>query len=883
MQPLSLNDIREQFLEFFKSKDHLALPSFPLVPKNDPSVLLINAGMTPMKPWFTGAATPPSRRVATCQKCIRTPDIESVGKTARHGTYFEMLGNFSFGDYFKEEAIGWAWEFSVDVLGMPADRLYVTVHEEDDEAYRVWHEVVGLDASHIKRQGKDNFWEHGVGPCGPCSELFFDRGEAFACDRPDCGVGCECDRYVEFWNLVFTQFFREEDGSYSDLTQRNIDTGAGLERVAAIMQGVDNIFEVDTVRAILDTVCEITGMAYGRDHGTDVALRVITDHVRSSMMMIADGVIPGNEGRGYVLRRLIRRAIRYGRLLGVETPFMADVMRVALAQSDAFYPELRDAERILTTVTREEARFHKTLRQGLDMLRRAIEASKAKGRDTLDGAVAFRLHDTYGFPYDLTREIAGEAGLGTDQAGFDAMMTAQKQRARRAFLEKTSTAWDNLVLPDEVKSLGATPFVGYDCTDTTAEVRFLLKPQADVPEPLVLSAVEEGDEGLVILDRTPFYAESGGQIGDHGRIRSSEGEAMVLDTEKTEDDLVLHHVRILSGTLAVGAEVTAEVAVARRRDTARNHTATHLLHKALRAVLGNHVEQRGSLVTPDRLRFDFRHDGPVSAEQIEAVERLVNEKILANLPVTTEEMSQEAARGCGAVALFDERYGERVRVVSVGDFSKEFCGGTHVGSTGEISSFRVMSEGGVAAGVRRIEAITGRAALARAHADRAVLRALEPMLRTNDHDAFEACLAHLLEEKTALQKRAERAEMETIQAAGKALTDEAETINGLSVIMQRVEDMDAKALRAMGDRLRDRLGAAAVILLVSVNGGQLLWLAMAGKEAVAAGVKAGDLVRQAAEITGGRGGGRPDMAQAGGKDATKIEAAFAACRERLAP
>ena len=705
MKKLGLNEIREKYLSFFESKGHLRLPSFSLVPKNDPSILLINAGMTPLKPYFTGAEKPPRTRVTTCQKCIRTPDIENVGKTARHGTFFEMLGNFSFGDYFKKEAITWAWEFVTKVMEMPEDRLYVSIYEEDDEAFEIWNKEVGLAPERIFRMGKkDNFWEHGTGPCGPCSEIYFDRGPERGCGKPDCTVGCDCDRYIEFWNLVFTQFDKQEDGTYTKLEKKNIDTGMGLERLAVIMQDVDSLFEVDTIRRILEYVCEKAGVVYG--HGDeDVSIRVITDHIRSTTMMVADGILPSNEGRGYVLRRLLRRAARHGRLLGIEGPFLYDVARVVIRESCEAYPELAEKEEYICKVIKiEEERFAATIDQGIAILNAMIAELKMENRTVLPGSMAFKLHDTYGFPLDLTREIAEEAGLTVDEQGFMAEMAEQKNKARMAIKSKEISAWGRDIAAGIDKDL-RTEFVGYESYSSESKILYIIlnDEQAD--------SAQQDDEVTIILDRTPFYAESGGQVADTGMITGRDGKVRITGCVKTGEGLYLHTGVVEEGIIEKGSAVTAAIDIERRLATARNHTATHLLHKALRNVLGDHVTQAGSLVEPDRLRFDFHHFSAMSKEEIKRVEDEVNARILDDLNVNVREMPIEEAKKLGAMALFEEKYGDVVRVVQAGDYSTELCGGTHLKSTAQAGLFKIISESGVAAGVRRIEALTGKGAL----------------------------------------------------------------------------------------------------------------------------------------------------------------------------
>lgn len=885
MKPLSLNTIRSEFLKFFQGKDHLILPSFSLIPKNDPSILLINAGMTPMKNWFTGAATPPAKRIANCQKCIRTPDIENVGISDRHGTFFEMLGNFSFGDYFKREAIIWAWEFSTEWLEMPAENLFITVHCDDEEAYNIWHQEVGIPADHIRCFNEENFWEHGTGPCGPCSEMFYDRGPEFSCDDPDCDVGCDCDRYVEYWNLVFTEFNREEDGSYTPLKQKNIDTGAGLERIAAIMQNVNNLFEVDTVRAILDKVCEISGKVYGENKKDDVAIRVITDHVRSAMMMVADGVIPGNEGRGYVLRRLIRRAIRYGRLLDIKEPFLEKLTQVAIRQSVEYYPELEDEARILRVLNKEEERFARTLQQGLQILNAEITKAQKKMKNILAGDIAFQLHDTFGFPLDLTDEIAGERALKVDRERFTRLMERQKERARRAAQEKVSTAWGALKLPDDVKALGRTESLAHEQLEAEMDLEFILRAREETNVLEHVQEAHEDDELIFVFKATPFYAEAGGQVGDQGVFKAAgagESRAEVINTEATADGIILHQVRITSGSFIKGMKILGSVDRGRRLAIARNHTATHLLHEALRRVLGDHVVQRGSFVSPSRLRFDFQHDQALSKEEQDKIEYLVNTAILDNYPVVTEIKSLDEARASGAVALFDESYEDDVRVITIGDFSCELCGGTHLSSSGEIGIFFITSEGGIASGVRRIEAITGEAAHDAAFLSRSVLKRLFKILHVDQAQDIFSRLEEKEKQLDKLNKIITAHQQEERQEIIVSLLEQKETIAGFDCILAELEDFEAEDMRIAGDHMRDHLGNNAVILLASKLGkDKIIWLSMVGKEAISSGVKAGDLIRLAAGISGGKGGGRPDMAQGGGNDPEKIAEAFTAVRAKL--
>ena len=876
MEAMSLNEIREKYLAFFESKGHLRMPSFSLVPRNDPSILLINAGMTPLKPYFTGAETPPSLRVTTCQKCIRTPDIERVGKTSRHGTYFEMLGNFSFGDYFKKEVIPWAWEFCTEVLKLPEDKLYVTVYQDDDEAFDIWHQDVGLAKERIFRMGKeDNFWEHGTGPCGPCSEIFFDRGEDKGCGSETCTVGCDCDRFVEFWNLVFTQFNREEDGSYTPLAKKNIDTGGGLERFACIMQNVDNLFEVDTIRAILDEVCRLTGRVYGKNEQDDTAIRVMTDHIRSTTMMISDGILPSNEGRGYVLRRLLRRAARFGRLMGLTEPFLHELSGLVIRESGDAYPELRERqEHIRKIIYTEETRFAETVQQGMSLLEDYIAQARDAGSSQLSGSDVFRLHDTYGFPLDLTREIAAEQNLTIDEDGFHSEMNRQKNMARQALKDKGGSAWGGQALPDTIDRSKATAFTGYDVLADESEIIAILSGSEGGDGLVELDQAEAGQAVTIITAKTPFYASSGGQTGDIGVIRTDNALISVEDTTKTAENIWLHAAVVESGTVRKGDSVKLEVDIRSRLDTARNHTVTHILHKALREVLGDHVAQAGSAVSPERLRFDFNHYQAVTAQERDQIERRVNEIILQNMPVKTDVMTIDEARGSGAMALFDEKYGDTVRVVSVGDFSRELCGGTHLSKSTEACQFRLLSESGVAAGVRRIEGVTGPQAYEISRNDNMTVHEAASLLKCSPDD-LASKLAGLLDKAKQLEKAlaAEQAK-QTADAAGD-LAGKAEDVGaGMKLVAARIQVQDMDKLRQAADNVRDSIGSG-VVVLAAENDGKVNWVVMATKDAVGRGLHAGQLVKEAAMITGGGGGGRPDMAQAGGKDAAKIDEALA--------
>ena len=874
MQKLGLNEIREKFLSFYESKGHLRLPSFPLIPQNDNSLLLINAGMAPLKPYFTGKETPPKERVTTCQKCIRTPDIERVGKTARHGTYFEMLGNFSFGDYFKHEATAWAWEFATKVLELPVDKLWVTIYEDDDEAFDIWTKEVGVAPERIVRMGKeDNFWEIGTGPCGPCSELYFDRGPEAGCGSPDCHVGCECDRFVEFWNLVFTQFDKDEDGNYNPLAHPNIDTGMGLERIACIMQGVDNLFEVDTVRRIMDKACEIANVTYGQDKKTDVSLRVITDHIRSTTFMIADGVQVSNEGRGYVLRRLLRRAARHGKLLGVSDPFLYRIVDTVIAENHTAYPELVDkADYIKKIVELEEERFAATIDGGLSILEEYVAALKKDGKTQLAGEDAFRLYDTFGFPIDLTLEILEEQGLTVDEAAFAVCMDEQRKRARES-RANVDAGWED----DELRKLYSTfdtVFVGYGTLQTEAKVVAIVRDLA-----LQDSAAAEDGNIMLILDRTPFYGESGGQVGDTGRITANGLDIEVMDAKKMGDGKIIHACNMVSGVVRVGDTVVCTVNKAERRATERNHSATHLLQKALRTVVGGHVEQAGSYVSGERLRFDFSHYEAVTPEQLAQVEAMVNDAIADALPVTCEEMPIDEAKKLGAMALFGEKYGDIVRVVRMGDFSTELCGGTHVGNTASIGLFKILSETGIAAGVRRIEAITSRNILKYLAAEEAVVAEAAGALKSAPHE-LPARINALQGQVKSLEKEL-AAVKEKIAAGGlDDVKKNAEVIGGVTILRGAFVDADAATLRKAADAIRDEFDCV-VTVMAAYNEEKVSLLASANKAAVVKGVHCGNLVREIAAFVGGSGGGRPDSAQAGGKNPKGVDEALLAASDAL--
>ena len=871
MHYMGLNEIREKYLSFFEGKGHLRLPSFPLIPQNDKSILLINAGMTPMKPYFTGQEKPPRNRVTTCQKCIRTPDIDCVGKDARHGTFFEMLGNFSFGDYFKRDAIRWAWEFCTEVMEMPVDKLYVTVYLEDDEAYDIWTKEVGIDPSHVSRMGKeDNFWEHGSGPCGPCSEIYFDRGEDKGCGSPDCHVGCDCDRYVEFWNVVFSQFNNDGHNNYTPLEKKNIDTGMGLERLACIMQNVDSLFDVDTIKNITARISEMSAVKYGQSHESDVSLRVITDHIRSTTFMVCDGVLPSNEGRGYVLRRLLRRAARHGRLLGIKKPhFLAELAEVVIHESESAYPELREkAGYIKKVIEQEEDRFDKTIDQGLAILSEMIEKTKAGGGKTLNGEETFKLYDTFGFPIDLTKEIAAENGLETDDERFGELMAEQKKTARSSAKGFAASAWkDN----EALASLEQTVFTGYEKLVDTAKVTAILKDDEAV------GVAEQGDRVTVVLGKTPFYAESGGQVGDKGVMTAGETSLIVHGTKKA-NGIYLHECSVAFGSLTVGDEVRACVNRSERLATMRNHSSVHLLQAALREVLGDHVTQAGSYVDDKRARFDFTHFEAMTAEELQTVERLVNEYILSLTGIETLVLPIEEAKKLGALALFGEKYGQVVRVVRMGDISTEFCGGTHAKNTAEIGLFKIVSETGVAAGVRRIEAVTGLNVLEYLREKENIVSGVAAVLKAGEHELVHKAESAVAQTK-ALAKEVEALNGKLSFAKLDGIVKGAEEIGGKLVMIARV-DAASDTLRSMCDALRDKY-ANGVALLAGVSDGKVAIAAGVGKEAVAAGVRAGDLVKVAAVICGGGGGGRPDSATAGGKDTSKIEDALKAAKETL--
>ena len=868
MKKYGVNELRQMFLDFFESKGHLVMKSFSLVPQNDKSLLLINAGMAPLKPYFTGAEIPPRTRVATCQKCIRTGDIENVGKTARHGTFFEMLGNFSFGDYFKKEAIAWSWEFLTQVVGLDPDRLYPSVYLEDDEAFDIWNKEVGIPAERIFRFGKeDNFWEHGAGPCGPCSEIYYDRGEKYGCGKPGCTVGCDCDRYMEVWNNVFTQFENDGEGNYTTLKQKNIDTGMGLERLAVVVQDVDSIFDVDTVCALRNRVCEIAGKTYGADHEADVSIRLITDHIRSATFLISDGVMPTNEGRGYVLRRLIRRAARHGRLLGIQGKFLSDLALAVIEGSRDGYPELEEKKDFIVNVlNNEEGQFNKTIDQGLKILSDMEEEMKASGQSVLNGQNAFKLYDTYGFPMDLTREILEEKGYSIDEEGFKKEMEVQRTRARKS-REVTNYMGADATVYDQIDVSVTTEFTGYDRLEDTSRVTVL------TTEDELVDALMEGQRGTIFVEKTPFYATMGGQEGDTGVIRTENGLFRVEDTIHLRGGKYGHVGVMESGMISANDLVTLQVDPAGRADICKNHSATHLLQKALKTVLGSHVEQKGSLVTPTRLRFDFAHFQPMTAEEIQKVEALVNQEIQAALPVVTQVMGIEEAKKSGAMALFGEKYGEEVRVVSMGEFSKELCGGTHVANTSQITLFKIVSESGVAAGVRRIEALTGNNVIQYYRQMEENLHQLAKTLKTTPAELSDRA-EHLLKEVKELQSENESLKSKLAQESLGDVTDQVTEVKGVKVLAAAVDGVDMNGLRDLGDQLKEKLGEGVVVLASSM-GGKVSLLAMATPGAMEKGAHAGNLIKAAAAIVGGGGGGRPNMAQAGGKNPEKIGEAIA--------
>ena len=876
MKDFGVNELREMFLSFFETKGHLRLPSFSLIPQNDPSLLLINSGMAPMKPFFTGEQEPPRHRVTTCQKCIRTGDIENIGHTARHGTYFEMLGNFSFGDYFKNEAIHWAWEFltSPEWVGLDPNRLYPSVFAgnettpADDEAFRIWNEEIGVPADHIFKFGKeDNFWEHGSGPCGPCSEIYYDRGEKYGCGKPGCTVGCDCDRYMEVWNVVFSQFNNDGEGHYTELVQKNIDTGMGLERLAVVCQDVDSLFDVDTVMNITNKVTEITGASYGQSHDKDVSLRVITDHIRSATFMICDGVLPSNEGRGYVLRRLLRRAARHGKLLGVNEPFLYKVCDTVVHENEGHYPELRERQAYITKVIRvEEENFDKTIDAGLRIYNGMIEEHKAKGETVFSGADAFKLYDTYGFPIDLTIEMAQDEGMTVDQNAFQALMEEQRVRARKAREALGDLAWAGIDLG--LDDANPTVFTGYD-KNLTGQGKIL----AIVTDGEPCSSIRQGEEGIIVLDQTPFYAEMGGQSPDEGTITLEHNVFTVTNVQKDKAGKYLHYGVMDHGTLEVEQKVSCIVDRERRDAISRAHSATHLLQAALQTVLGDHVHQAGSLNTPDHLRFDFTHFSAITEEEIKAITEYVNDAILEGLPITTKVMGIDEAKKEGAMALFGEKYGDTVRVVSMGDISKELCGGTHLTNTAKIGSFTIVSEGSVASGVRRIEAMVGKENLRLSAANTFQLRKAAAAMKTTPQDLL-THLEQVIKEGKELRQQLDQMQSKLLASDAERFLYAAKKVEGLNVITTTLSSMSAGALRKIGDMLREK-DDSVVAVLSSVSDEKITFNAVCGKKAVAAGIKAGDLIRTVTAITGGSGGGKPDSAMGGGKDPLMLDNALA--------
>ena len=861
-----LNELREMFLSFFESKGHLRLPSFSLVPQNDKSILLINAGMTPMKPWFKGEEEPPRRRVCTCQKCIRTGDIENVGKTARHGTYFEMLGNFSFGDYFKHEAIAWSWEFLTEVVGLEPDRLYPSIYLNDDEAFDIWNKEVGIPAERIFRFGKeDNFWEHGSGPCGPCSEIYYDRGPEYGCGKPGCTVGCDCDRYIEIWNNVFSQFDNDGHGNYTELKQKNIDTGMGLERLACVCQNVDSLFDVDTVMNITHKVSELTGAHYGETEKRDVSLRVITDHIRSATFMICDGILPSNEGRGYVLRRLLRRAARHGKLLGVNDPFLYQVVDTVIHENEGQYPDLREKQTYITKVIRtEEENFGRTIDGGMKIFSDLLAEHKQKLEKIFSGADAFRLYDTFGFPIDLTMEMAADEGLSVDENAFQKLMKEQKERAREARKALGDLGWAGVEFGKDVP---ATEFVGYDHSECDAKI------VAIVADEELRDEVAAGAEAVVVLDQSPFYAEMGGQVADHGTITADGVVFTVTDVQKNKGGKFMHYGRLAQGVLHVGDTVHAAIDMERRKAIQRAHSTTHLLDTALKKVLGDHVHQAGSLVEPDRLRFDFTHFEAISPEELRQVEELVNDAVLEGYPVVTEVLPIEEAKKKGAVAMFGEKYGETVRVVEMSDFSVEFCGGTHVDNTAKAGPFRIKSESSVASGVRRIEATCGKLSLKAMESSQGVLSRAAQFLKTAPSGLLER-MEQQANEMKQLRQALEKFKAEASLGEARQFLASANTVKDLHVLATTRNGVDTAELRTMGDFLRDK-DPKAVAVIASINGEKITFLAVCGKEAVARGIKAGDLVRHVSAICGGKGGGKPDSAMGGGSDPLKVDDALA--------
>ena len=882
MKAYGVNELRRMFLEFFEKKGHLKMNSFSLVPHNDNSLLIINSGMAPLKPYFTGQEIPPSTRVCTCQKCIRTGDIDNVGKTARHGTFFEMLGNFSFGDYFKEEAIPWAWEFLTETVGIPADRLYPSVYVDDNEAYEIWNKKMNIAPERIFKFGKeDNFWEHGSGPCGPCTEIYFDRGEKYGCGKPTCTVGCDCDRYMEVWNVVFSQFNNDGKGHYTELEQKNIDTGMGLERLAVAVQDVDSIFDVDTLLALRNKVCEIAGKKYKENEKNDVSIRVITDHIRSATFMISDGIMPSNEGRGYVLRRIIRRADRHGKLLGIDGAFLVGLAKAVIAGSKDGYPELAEKQDfILSVIEQEEEKFEKTINQGLEILDGIQKDMEAKGVNTMSGEDAFKLYDTYGFPIDLTKEILEEKGMDIDEEAFKQAMKVQKDTARNA-RKTTSYMGADATVYEQIDPAINSEFIGYDKTEAEGKIVALVSvsSEEDGEESTVSEALTDGMTGAIITDVTPFYATKGGQLGDIGVITIGDSVFEVKDTTPVAGSKIAHIGQVVKGMFKVGDKVVLKVDGENRMATCRNHSATHLLQKALREVLGTHVEQSGSYQDAGRTRFDFSHFKAMTPEEIKAVEKLVNDKIAESLPVDTKVMSVEDAKKSGAMALFGEKYGDEVRVVGMGEFSKEFCGGTHVKNTGMIGQFKIISESGVAAGIRRIEAITGHNVIKYYENLEHTIAEAAKMLKASPDKLVEKA-KHLMEEMKALQSENESLKNKAAKEALGDVMDKVVEIGGVKVLSVEIPDTDGNELRNLGDELKNKLGEG-LVFLASAKDGKVNLVAMATDGAVKAGVHAGNLIKAVAPIVGGGGGGRPNMAQAGGKLPDKTGQAVEAVKDEV--
>lgn len=866
MKKMGLHEIRREFLEFFREKDHLVAPSFSLIPKNDKSLLLIGAGMAPLKKYFTGELTPPNRRMSTCQKCIRTGDIENVGRTARHATFFEMLGNFSFGDYFKKEATAWAWEFLTTRLGLDENKLWVSIYHEDDEAFEVWNKGVGVPAERIIRLGKeDNFWELEVGPSGPCSEIYVDRGEKYGCGSPDCKPGCDCDRFIEVWNLVFTQFDKDEKGIYHPLPNPNIDTGMGLERITAVIEGVDTIFDIEAIREILNRIEEISGFKYGEDENKDISMRVITDHARAMTFLVSDGVLPSNEGRGYVLRRLIRRAARHGKLLGIEKPFLSQVSEVIINSWQVEYPELKEREdKIKKVINAEEEKFQETIHQGLAILEEYIEEMEKNNEKVLSGENAFKLYDTYGFPIDLTKEILAEKSLTLDEEAFNRNMEAQRERARRS-REEGDSGWSSVKELDIFEGL-STKFRGYELEKLETEIIGLFADDKSVDE------LKAEEEGIIVLKESPFYGESGGQVGDTGIIEGHDFKAIVLDTQHTKGDTLIHIVKIVDGVARVGDKVMAEIDIERRNSIRKNHSATHLLHRALKDVLGEHVNQAGSIVMPNRLRFDFTHYEAVSPAELKRIEEIVNSKIFEALDVVTIETSLEEAQKMGVVGLFEDKYKEVVRVLKMGDYSKELCGGTHVSNTSNIGLFKIISESSTAAGVRRIEAITGKAVYDYINEMEENINEISSIVKSNKANIINK-IKSLVEDVKEKEKEIEALKSKmAVSLADDILSSKVE-VEGINLITYKIDNMDMNTLRNLGDKIKDKLNSG-VIVLASIAEGKLSFVSMVTKDLVDKGIHAGNIIREVAKATGGGGGGRPDMAQAGGKDINKVDEAL---------